>query len=138
MAYLERIATEDSYPIVAAPVRAFASPRLVPAPPGPEFSPLEWSVIRRAESDRLWTLREPGPLRRFINWVTGLQTSPAFANPRLEALRLMAVLSWHYGFVVPGDEVAEFGAAGFSDEQYELMVSSISAAIASETQRNGR
>lgn len=138
MAYLERIATDHSYPIVAAAGRAFTVPKLVPPPSEPEFSSLEWSVIRRAKSDRLWTLREPGPLRRFINWVTGLQISPTFANPRLEALRRMAVLSWHYGYVVPGDEVAEFGAAGFSDEQYELMVSSISAAVAAETQRNGR
>lgn len=138
MAYLERIATNDSYPIAATAVPAFAAPRLVPATPKPEFSALEWSVIRLAQGDRLSTLREPGRLRRFSDWLTGIESSPTLANPRLEALRRMAVLSWHFGFVVPGDEVAEFNAAGFSQDQYELMVSSIRAAITSSTQRNGR
>ena len=41
----------------------------------------------------------------------------------------MAVLSWHFGFTVPGEDVADFLAAGFSPDQYELMVRSISAAI---------
>ena len=83
-------------------------------------------------------MREPGRLRRFLNWVTGIETSPTLANPRLEALRRMAVLSWHHGFVVPSDDIAEFNAAGFSEEQYELMVSSISAAIANSIQRDRR
>jgi hypothetical protein len=37
----------------------------------------------------------------------------------------MAVLSWHYGFTVPGDDVAEFLSEGFSPGQYELMVNYI-------------
>ncbi len=55
--------------------------------------------------------------------------SPELANERLEALRRMAVLSWHFGFTVPGDDVASFLSAGFSPDQYELMVLSIRAAI---------
>ena len=59
----------------------------------------------------------------------GRTGSPQLANERLEALRRMAVLSWHYGFTVPGDDVADFLSAGFSPDQYELMVSSIRAAL---------
>ena len=138
MAYLERIAIDDSYPIAVTAVPAFAAPALVPAPSSPVFSAVEWSVIRLAKVDRLSTLREPGRLRRFIGWVTGIEASMPLANPRLEALRRMAVLSWHHGFAVPSDDVAEFNAAGFSEDQYELMVSSIRAAVATSTQRNGR
>ena len=131
MAYLARIETENSWPVAVT-----AKPRLVAR--APDFSDLEWSVIRLARADRLSTLRPAGAVRRFLNWLTGTETDPTLASPRLEALRRMAVLSWNHGFVVPGDEVAEFLAAGFSPEQYELMVSSIRAAIASSTQRNGR
>ena len=59
----------------------------------------------------------------------GRNGSPELANERLEALRRMAVLSWHFGFTVPGDDVANFLSAGFSPDQYELMVASIRAAI---------
>ena len=95
----------------------------------PEFTSLEWSVIRLARVDGLSTLRPAGRLRRFWKWLMGRSGSPQLANERLEALRRMAVLSWHYGFTVPGDDVASFMSAGFSPDQYELMVSSIRAAL---------
>ena len=41
----------------------------------------------------------------------------------------MAVLTWHYGFTVPGDDVAKFLSAGFSPDQYELMAGSINSAL---------
>ena len=59
----------------------------------------------------------------------GRTGGPELANERLEALRRMAVLSWHYGFTVPGDDVANFLSQGFSPDQYELMVRSIRAAV---------
>ena len=46
-----------------------------------------------------------------------------------KSLAAMAVLSWHYGFTVPGEDVASFFSAGFSPDQYELMVRSIRAAV---------
>ena len=95
----------------------------------PDFSRLEWSVIRLAKVDSLSTLREPGRLGRFINWLLNRKGNPELANERLESLRRMAVLSWHYGFTVPGEDVASFLSAGFSPDQYELMVRSIRAAI---------
>ena len=41
----------------------------------------------------------------------------------------MAVLTWHYGFTVPGEDVRNFLSVGFSPDQYELMAGSINAAL---------
>ena len=122
MAYLARIEPQTAEPIALMGVPANDTAK-------PDFSRLEWSVIRLARVDSLGTLREPGRWGRFVNWLMGRNGTPELANERLEALRRMAVLSWHYGFTVPGEDVASSFSAGFSPDQYELMVRSISAAI---------
>ena len=122
MAYLARIEPRAAEPIALRGVPANDTATA-------DFSRLEWSVIRLARVDSLSTLREPGRFGRFVNWLMNRKGVPSLANERLEALRRMAVLSWHYGFTVPGDDVAEFLSAGFSPDQYELMVRSIRAAI---------
>jgi hypothetical protein len=96
-----------------------------------DFSPLEWSVVRLARGDRLWTIRPLGLLRRLYNAVVGRTGNPGLANERLEALRRTAVLSWHYGFSVPGEDVNSFIAAGFTADQYELLVSRVGPAAQS-------
>ena len=121
MAYLAKIEPSESAPF-ALPVLA------APAASKPEFTPLEWSVIRLARVDRLWTIRPPSRLRRFWNWLLG-RGNPELANPKLEALRRMAVLTWHFGFTVPGTDVRDFLSAGFTPDQYELMAGSINAAL---------
>ena len=122
MAYLAKIepqlGTQIDFPIVSRTVAEA------------EFTPLEWSIIRLARVDRLWTIRPMGLVRRIWNWFLN-RGNPALANERLEMLRRTAVLSWHFGFTVPGDDVADFLSAGFSPDQYELMVSSITAAASS-------
>ena len=118
MAYLARIEAQDAQPI--------ALPALIASKP--DFTKLEWSVIRLARIDKLWTIRAAGRLRRFFNWVVG-RGNPELANPKLEALRRMAVLTWHYGFTVPGEDIANFISAGFSPDQYELMAGSINSAL---------
>ena len=118
MAYLAKIEPRDSRP-VALPTLAAAKP---------DFSALEWSVIRFARLDRLWTIRAAGRVRRFWNWLLA-RGNPELADPKLEALRRMAVLTWHYGFTVPGDDVADFLSAGFSPDQYELMAGCINSAL---------
>ncbi len=129
MAYLQRLDPREAQVIALTAIPA-------PAPvPETDFTPLEWSVIRLSRVDSLSTLRAPGRFHRFINWLMGRQGSPELANPRLEALRRISVLSWHYGFTVPGDDVADFFAEGFSPEQYELLVHSIRAAITATSQR---
>jgi len=116
MAHLAKIETQDAQSVVL-PISAEAA-----------FSPLEWSVIRLARIDRLWTIRTAGRLRRFWNWLAG-RGNPSLANPQLEALRRMAVLTWHYGFTVPGNDVSEFLSAGFTPDQYELMAGRINSAL---------
>jgi hypothetical protein len=118
MAYMAKIERQDLRPV--------ALPALAPAKPA--FSQLEWSVIRLARVDRLWTIRTAGRLRKFWNWLIG-RGNPELANPRLEALRRMAVLTWHYGFTVPSRDIAEFLSAGFSSDQYELMAGCINSTI---------
>jgi hypothetical protein len=117
MAYHARIETTNAQPIVLTPSND-AGPRT-------DFSPLEWSIIRLAWVDSLSTIRAPGLFRRCYNWLIGRTGSPALANPRLEALRRISVLSWHFGFSVPGEDVAAFLAEGFTADQYELLVSSV-------------
>ena len=124
MAYLARIEPLDGRPL------ALPAPLAAPARK-PDFSPLEWSIIRLARVDGLSTLRSPGPLRRLFNWIIGRTRSPKLANERLEALRRISVLSWHFGFSVPGEDVADFLSAGFTPDQYELLVSTVRGATKS-------
>jgi hypothetical protein len=119
MAYLARIEPDGSDVIALPAIVSSGSAR---------FTDLEWSVIRLARIDALWTIRPAGRLRRAWNWFLGRSNSE-LANPRLEALRRMAVLSWHYGFTVAGEAVADFLSAGFSLSQYELLVSRIARSI---------
>ena len=92
------------------------------------LSALEWSVVALAQRDRLSSLATPGRLAIALGSVFGTRRhSPTLADPRLEALRRMAVLSWHRGFAVPVSEVKAFLRAGFSMPQYETMLASISA-----------
>ncbi len=127
MAYLARIDLEHATPLAGAPA---ALPIVAQA----NFTPLEWSVIRLARVDRLWTVRKSGTLRRMWNALAG-RSNPALANDRLESLRRIAVLSWHYGFTVPGSDVADFLSAGFSSDQYELLVNSIRKAVHADVVR---
>lgn len=121
MAYLAKIETQDSRPVELLPLATAQSAK-------PSFSPLEWSVIRLARIDRLWTVREGGRLRRVWNWLLA-RGNPSLANEKLEALRRMAVLTWHYGFTVPGEDVRNFLSAGFTPDQYELMAGSINSVL---------
>lgn len=96
--------------------------------PASGLTALEWSVVALAQRDRMSSLKRPGRLSIALGTVFGgRQTSPHLADPKLEALRRMAVLSWHRGFAVPVGELKAFLAAGFSTEQYETLLASISA-----------
>jgi len=120
MAYLGSIQTHRSHEVAARATAGDSANRT-------GFSDLEWSIIRLARVDDLWTIRSRGLLRRIWNRLTG-RGNPELANERLEALRRISVLSWHFGFSVPGEDVDEFLTAGFSPDQYELLVSSVRAA----------
>jgi hypothetical protein len=98
------------------------------APPATGLSALEWSVVALAQRDRMSSLSRPGRLSVALGTVFGSRRNPHLADPKLEALRRMAVLSWHRGFSVPAGELKAFLAAGFSSAQYETLVASISTA----------
>ncbi len=110
-------------------------PDPVPALPT-GLTALEWSVVALAQRDRLSSLRTPSPVSIALGRVFGTRRrDPALADDRLEALRRMAVLSWHRGFSVPVHELAAFFRAGFNADQYETMLASISTAQSSRNSR---
>lgn len=93
--------------------------------PSASFSALEWSVVALARRDSLGSLRSPGRLAKAMAVVFGGTSENPIADPRLEALRRMAVQAWHRGFAVAESEMARFFAAGFSADQFELLLTSI-------------
>lgn len=107
---------------------AHASPAPIEPAPSVRLSALEWAVVALAEGDRLATLRTPGRIAIAMGALFGAGHNPRLADPRLEGLRRIAVLSWHHGYVVPSREVEAFLAAGFTAAQYELVVDSIATA----------
>ncbi len=136
MAYLHFSSDPVLSPYVGTTVVAPAAAPKKAAASG--LTALEWSVVALAQRDRLSSLREPSPLSMALGRVFGRGgRSPTLADPRLEALRRMAVLSWHRGFAVPTHELTAFLRAGFTLDQYEAMVASIGAA-ASEGQAKRR
>lgn len=110
----------------AAPIgTAAAVDATAPAPA--RLSALEWSVVALARNDRLSSLRRPGRMATAMRAVFR-QPNPMLADERLEALRRIAVLGWHYGYTVPTAELKRFLDAGFTTDQYELLMDSIGTA----------
>lgn len=104
-------------------------PARVPVEPVSGFSPLEWSVIALAERDRIASLATPGRLATaFGSLFATVWRNPALADPRLEALRRIAVLHWRKGDAVAADEGARFLDSGFTAAQYATLRASIAAA----------
>ena len=101
----------------------------------PSFSPLEWSVIALARRDRVASLREPGRVAMAMGVLFCERPNPRLADPKLEALRRMAVLSWRHGYEVDTSEIRRFVEAGYDLRQYELMVDSIAADASRARQR---
>ena len=117
MAYL------DLDNMFASPVTSRTQAVTSPAPTG--FSALEWSVIALAKNDTLGSLQTPGRLSRALGTVFGLGTASRLADPKLEALRRLAVHAWRRGFALPMAEIDRFKAAGFVEAQLETLVVSV-------------
>ena len=115
MTYLASVEIEDAEPLLQSPAKPSFEP--------PSFTQLEWSVIRLSRSDKLWSTI-PTSLQRLLNFLLARKAN-RLANDRLEELRRMAVLSRHFGFSVRAEKVGAFFEAGFSVEQYELLVRSV-------------
>ena len=101
------------------------------------FSALEWSVIALATGDTLRSLSEPGAISRAMGGLFGLGTTSRLADPRLEALRRMAVHAWRRGFALPMTEIHNFLAAGFVEAQIETLVVSVTGMRVGPQQQRG-
>ena len=128
------------YARVSAPAsQAVALPEAAPMIQAEEERPvlteLERSVIGIARQDGLSTLRQPGRLTRWLGLVFGVRISPQLADPKLEALRRIAVLSWKRGYAIASAEVKAFLASGYSPAFYELVVDTIASARQAEARR---
>ena len=130
MAYL------DLDTMTAAPVtsRCQAAPVADEQPAG--FSALEWSVIALAERDTLGSLATPGRMSRALGSVFGRGTRTRLADPRLEAVRRLAVYARHRGFGVPITEIANFHSVGFSEAQMETLITSVTGMRVGRTERS--
>lgn len=85
------------------------------------FSALEWSVVMLARHDRPSSLREPGRIAKWLGRLFGAGINRRLADPKLEALRRMAVLTWHHSYSVPKGELQAFFDAGYLPDHYELL-----------------
>jgi hypothetical protein len=92
------------------------------------FTGLEWQVIRMAQTDPLTTLLDETKLARLIPALFGWDQKRPLANPGLEALRRVAVLSWHHGHNVDAREIEAFVAAGYSTGHYDTLLAHIDQA----------
>lgn len=94
---------------------AGAAPSATGVASAPQFNAFEWAVIGLSRHDTPTSLSEPGRFRRALERFFRIRRGNALANPRLEALRRMAVLL-RRGVTSP-DETARFLASGYSDDQ---------------------
>lgn len=86
------------------------------------FSALEWLAIALGRRDHLGSLRAPGRFGSTLARIFGSRGESRLANPRLEALRRVAVLAWHHGYNVPRSELAALFEQGVSQDQAELLI----------------
>lgn len=126
MAYLSF--TEFAPAAVAGIDHFTAAPEPDPVPA--RFSALEWTVVAIAERDPLSSLKAPGRMAVALGTLFPERPNPKLADPKLEALRRLAVLTWHHGYRVAESAVRAFLAAGFTLHQYELLARSIVSARA--------
>ena len=106
------------------PVQNLAGPIADPTPA--RLSPLEWSVVALAQRERLSSIDTPSRITVAMGKLLGLWRASKLADPRLEALRRLAVIAWHRGYAIHSSEIHAFKAAGFTMAQYELLLASIS------------
>ncbi len=98
----------------------------------------EWAVVRLAREDSMSSIRPESRLGRVIRLIFGIERQNPLSDERLEALRRMSVLSWHYGYNVAPSEISEFLAAGYSERQYETLLGRIVADRAASRARKTR
>lgn len=103
---------------------SFVSFDMAPGAPPAAFSPLELIVIAASAGDGPSSLEGPGRGLARLRRLFGGRGKTRLADPRLEALRRMAVLLRHRGDVGAA-EIERFTAAGFTPDQYDRLRSMI-------------
>lgn len=130
MAYMNFAAYRDATALepVFPPARAHAGE-------ASELSQRDWTIVRLARADGLNSLYPEGRWGRLFRRIFGIERKNPLSDERLEALRRVAVLSWHHGYNVPPSEIGGLLAAGFSELQYERLARHV---VAERAARRGR
>lgn len=136
MAYLAFTEDLDAAAPAISRSSAFVSPTADHAKA--RFSALEWSVVAFAERDSLSTLQSPGRVAVALGALFGSLPNPQLADSKLEALRKIAVLTWHHGYHIAESAIRGFLGAGFTNDHYALLASSITSARSRRDRRNVR
>lgn len=105
-------------------------PIMANQPAAAALGPREWQVVDLARRDGMTSLAPDARLGRLRALLFGTRSDSRLADPRLEALRRVAVHAWQHGLAVPAREVEAFLRAGFDSRQLEIVVTRI------ETMRN--
>ncbi|MDB5712689.1 MAG: hypothetical protein JWO15_86 [Sphingomonadales bacterium] len=122
MAYID---TSDAFALPAESIAASSNAVSFADGARSTFTALEWSVIALAKRDSLNSLKTPGRLARAMGSVFGRGTQSRLADPKLEALRRLAIHAWRRGFALPVSELEEFVAAGFTMDKAEILLASV-------------
>ena len=107
-----------------------------PATDHSRLSTLEWSVVAIAQHDPLSSINIPGRLSVALGSLFGQRHNPRLADMRLEALRRIAVLAWHRSYALPVSEIKAFLAAGFTMDNFETLLASISRGRSARKRKN--
>ncbi|BAK68135.1 hypothetical protein SLG_34600 [Sphingobium sp. SYK-6] len=100
------------------------------------FTQREWVIVSLARTDSRGSIQPDTRMARIFRTIFGIKRENPLSDNRLEALRRMAVLSWHDGYNVAPSEILAFLEAGYSERQYELLAERIVAARADRRGKN--
>lgn len=92
------------------------------------LGPREWQIVDLARRDGMTSLAPDARFGRLRALLFGARRDSQLADPRLEALRRVAVHAWRHGLAVPAREVDAFLRAGFDARQLEIVIRRIDAA----------
>ncbi len=87
----------------------------------PVFDRLDEAAIEVAQHDGLASLRRPGRIGRFFEQLLGLHVASALADPRLEALRRLAVAARLGSDRIVAREAKAARDAGFTSFQVDAL-----------------
>jgi hypothetical protein len=84
---------------------------------GADFAASEWAVIRMARRDPLASIARPSRLGYLVRALFGIEPPNRLADPRLEALRRVAVRCWRGDGSLERLDLEELISEGFAVEQ---------------------